>query len=522
MISKNKFQQSGGYYVSDKNMKYTNPAKSTYTPKRGKKNKKQKSNKVSKGIGITLGVIQLIGTALFLFMLFMLNMLPTNYYLIMAAMLGLLSVLTFVTQILSKKNAIFMKIVSILMSCVLFVGSFYINKVTDTFNAISLDDGTAVEINQMVVVVRVDDPAVTIEDAKDYDFGVQFVSDGTQVEETVFAINEELGSEINEVQLGSRDEQASALLAGEVDAIIYNSAYEGIFAEFYEGYSNDTKIIYTYDIEVEKEAFTPEVAVESEAFTVLISGIDVYGPISTNSRSDVNITATINPVTHQILLVTTPRDYYVEIPEVTGGAKDKLTHAGIYGIEASMSTLEQLYGIDIPFYARVNFTSVIEIVDALGGVDVYSEQAFTTYDNVHVVQGMNHFDGVQALSFSRDRYHVDGGDFQRGRNQQAVIEGIINKAISPAILTGAMDIMASVSDNMQTNMSTEQIQELVKTQLTDGASWNIVSMSAEGTGDSQYCYSYSGGPLYVAQPVQSSVDSIKAAIEAVENGEVLQ
>ena len=194
--------------------------------------------------------------------------------------------------------------------------------------------------------------------------------------------------------------------------------------------------------------------------------------------------AVVNPVSHQILLVTTPRDYYVEIPGVSGGQKDKLTHAGIYGVDASMSTLEQLYDTEIQFYARVNFTSLIEIVDALGGVDVESEYAFTTSGDsgrvVNVVQGTNHFNGEEALAFSRERQNVPGGDNQRGKDQQAVITAMIKKMVSPAILTGANGILNSVSGNVETNMSESQIQELIKTQLSDGVSWNITIHGGRG------------------------------------------
>ena len=224
--------------------------------------------------------------------------------------------------------------------------------------------------------------------------------------------------------------------------------------------------------------------------------------------------------------MTTPRDYYVEIPGVSGGQKDKLTHAGIYGVDASMATLEELYDTELEFYARVNFTSLIEIVDALGGVDVESEYAFTTSSDsgmvINVEQGTNHFNGEEALAFSRERQNVPGGDNQRGKDQQAVITAMIKKMVSPAILTGANGILNSVSGNVETNMSQSQIQELIKTQLSEGASWNITSMAAEGTGDNQYCYSYSGAPLYVMQPDQASVDAIKEAITAVENGETLE
>ena len=286
------------------------------------------------------------------------------------------------------------------------------------------------------------------------------------------------------------------------------------------------KVIYQHSIKKELDNTAAQVEVKKDTFSVFISGIDVFGPIETNSRSDVNIVATINPTTHQILLTTTPRDYYVEIPGISGGQKDKLTHAGIYGVDASMRTLSQLYDTEIPFYARVNFTSLIEIVDQLGGVDVESELAFTTSPDsglvMDVAQGTNHFNGQQALAFSRERQNIEGGDNQRGKNQQAVITGLIKKMISPAMLVNANGIINSVSGNVETNMSQDQIQDLIKDQLTQGKAWNIYSVAAAGTGDEQVCFSYGGGALYVMQPDQVSVDTIRSLIDRVENGETLE
>ena len=247
--------------------------------------------------------------------------------------------------------------------------------------------------------------------------------------------------------------------------------------------------------------------------------------MSTKSRSDVNIIATVNPTTKQILLTNTPRDYYVVIPGVSGSTKDKLTHAGIYGVESSMATLENLYDIDIPFYARVNFTSLITLVDAMGGVDVNSEFAFTTSGEggavMNVQKGLNHFDGKQALAFSRERYNLAGGDNQRGKNQMAVIQAMIKKMLTPEMLLKAPDLISQVSDSVETNMAMDQIQELIQTQLNTGGDWNVKTIAAEGTGESNYCYSMPGTALYVMEPDQASVDNIKNEMQAVVNGEIL-
>ena len=507
---------------------YENPAKSVIGS--GKKNgypgnKKghgKRDNQISWTIGVVLGVIQAVASVVFMIALFVLDMLPVKYLAIIAGLLLIALLIVFTSQLLSKKKGIAGKIFSVLMSVILAVGSFYIFKANGTVSEIS---GSGTKVDKVVVAVLADDPAESIQDAKDYSFGVQYALKGEEIQETVGAINEELGSAIAETEYRSVQEQATALHNGDVQAIIYNEAYNGILSEEFGDFGNSIKVIYSHSIETKVENNAAEqVEVKDDTFTVYISGLDVYGAIETNSRSDVNIMAVVNPTSHQILLVTTPRDYYVEIPGISGGELDKLTHAGIYGVDASMATLGQLYDTTIDFYARVNFTSLVEMVDALGGVDVYSEQAFTTSEDtglvMNVVQGENHFNGQQALAFSRERMNVDGGDFQRGKNQQAVITAMIKKAVSPAILVGANGILNSVSGNVDTNMSQDQIQTLIKTQLSDGGAWNIKSVAAEGTGDQQYCFSSPGSLLYVTQPDPNSVASIKAMIDSVENGEV--
>jgi len=477
-------------------------------------------NYISRKIGLCICAVQLIASAVFFVALWLMNLLPAKYVTIIGLVLLLFFVCVVSTQLLSKKKGIAGKVISILLSIGLIFGSYYIFKTTNVIENIS---GGDTKVTKMVVAVKESDPAEKLEDAASYQFGVQYALQRSDVEAAVANINEKLGSQIAAVEYGSVAEQAAALHSGEVQAIIYNDAYSQMLEEGLGEEQENFKVIYTYEVKSKVENKAEQVEVKDETFTVYISGIDVYGAIETNSRSDVNILAVVNPNTHQVLLVTTPRDYYVQIPGISGDMRDKLTHAGIYGVDASMSTLGQLYNTSIEFYARVNFTSLVEMVDALGGIDVISEQAFTTSDDsglvMDVIQGENHFNGEQALAFARERQNVDGGDFQRGRNQQAVITAMIKKAISPAILTGANGLLNSVSGNVDTNMSTEQIQTLVKNQLSEGGAWNIKSMSAEGMGDTQECFSMVGTPLYVTQPDQNSVAAIQTAIAAVKAGE---
>ncbi len=496
---------------------FNNPAKSS--PARGKAKTKGK-RKIGKKIGIFLTILQGILSGVFLWTVFSINLLPTKYLLAVVFIVFMLFMITFATQKRHKGRAMYGKTLSVIMILILSVGSYYIAKVNGAFDNVT---GSSYKIDSIVVAVLKDDAAETIEDAKYYSFGVQYAIGGEDIQQAVESINETLTLDINAVEFASIQDQATALQNGSVKAIIYNEGYTGMLAENFEGYESKIKIIHRYEIKTQITVTQRDFSVTKDTFSVYISGIDVYGAIETNSRSDVNIIATVNPKTHQILLTTTPRDFYVTIPGVSNGQKDKLTHAGIYGVDASIAALENLYDTEIPFYARVNFTSIIEIVDQLGGIDVYSEYEFTTSHNgVYVKAGMNHFNGEEALAFSRERYNVPGGDDQRGKNQQAVIVAMIRKMISPQILMKASGLIDSVSDNVETNMTQKQIQELIKMQLNEGCSWSIYSAAASGTGGSDYTYSMPGTAVYVTYPNQDAVDNIKDLMNRVEEGELLE
>ena len=264
--------------------------------------------------------------------------------------------------------------------------------------------------------------------------------------------------------------------------------------------------------------------ITKEPFVVYLSGVDTRGDLTEKARSDVNILAAVNPVTKQVVLINTPRDYYVDLAGTN--SKDKLTHAGLYGVQTSMDTLGNLYGVDVQHYIRINFAGFINIVDALGGVDVYSDQAFTSvgspgyYDPTTFAEGWNHLDGKAALAFARERHAFKTGDVQRGINQMKVIDAMLNKIKSPALLMGFSKIMDSAADCFVTSLSQNQISALVRMQLSDFAEWNIESYTVTGSsGSSTKCYSAKGQKLYVMKPDESSVAKAKEVIAAVLGGE---
>ena len=247
----------------------------------------------------------------------------------------------------------------------------------------------------------------------------------------------------------------------------------------------------------------------------------MYGKIAQTSRSDVNIIATVNPVTKKVLLTSTPRDYYVPLygengKSVSGGMPDKLTHAGIYGIDCSIGTLEKIYDIKIDYYVRVNFTSLKKIVDLLGGVEVYSDYDFISDWGPHGAgthykfkKGYNKVNGKKALAFCRERHHFANGDYQRGRDHQHMIEAILNKAMSPSILQNFTGLLKESKNMFQTSMSTKKISSLCNMQLNDMAKWKISYANAEGTGAKKTTYSIRSTALYVCEPNYASIEKVK-------------
>ena len=486
-----------------------------------KKQNGSKNNKAKHKIGLGIAGLHFLVLVVFLVFLAIMNVLDMKLLLVIGGALTLLWLAAFLCQF-SDKMHIPGKILSILLCAVMGFGIVAMAQVNSTLGNMTNNE---YKVDKMVVIVKADDSAEKIEDALSYTFGRQNTDVGTEGEKAGKAqeqIESDHGVDLQVKVYDSVDGVVQALYDGDVQAIIMNEAMRNTIEEHFEDFSEDTKILHEviFKTKVEKtEKKTGDVT--KDTFNVYISGIDVYGDISTNSRSDVNIIATINPTTKQVLLTTTPRDYYVEIPGVSSGRKDKLTHAGIYGVDCSMETLEEIYGgIDIDYYVRLNFSGLEKIIDAIGGVTVYSEYSFTSFGH-SFTKGENYMDGETALAFARNRKNVPGGERQRGKNQQQVIKGIIRKITSPSVLANYASILDAVSSCVQTNLSDAQMKSLVKMQLKDNASWNVISLAANGTGGRDYCYSYTGKSLYVMYPDSSTIDYIKGVMNKVHDGETL-
>lgn len=457
--------------------------------------------------------VQLILSLILLVTIINNGLIPMKYIVLSGIILLVMFALTFGLQFAKHKLNILGVFISILVSIGTVIGIAALFHIGNFMKEVG---GAEYKTDNMVVVVRAEDAAETLEDAANYRFGIQTSQDKENNERMLKDMKDKLNREFKTVEYSTVLEEGTALLEGKIDAAIYNEAFTGLLNEVNEGYSDKVRVLYKYGIEtkVEIPEENEQTTSVEEPFNVYISGIDVSGSITTTSRSDVNIIMTVNPNTKKILLTTTPRDYYVQIPEVSGEAKDKLTHAGIYGVDASMRTLGQLYGIDIKYYARVNFTSLITIVDALGGVDVNSEYAFDA-GGYGFKKGINHLNGDAALAFSRERYSFSAGDNQRGKNQEAVLTAILNKAMSPAILKNANEVIAKVGSSVETNMTDKEMAKFINMQLSDNAAWSIESVAASGSGDMLPCYSSGSQPLYVMHPDMAVVGEISNKMQEV-------
>lgn len=307
-----------------------------------------------------------------------------------------------------------------------------------------------------------------------------------------------------------------SMLNGESQAMVFNGVFTNILENEDPDFSSKVKKIYSFKVTQTVETATEQVS--GDSFNIYISGIDTYGPISSVSRSDVNIIMTVNRATHKILLTTTPRDSYVAIADGGQNQYDKLTHAGIYGVNASVHTLENLYGIDISNYIRLNFTSFLQLIDLVGGIDVENTQEFTS-GGYNFPVGTVHLDAEQALIFVRERYSLANGDNDRGKNQEKVIAALIKKLSSPDNLANYQAILTGLEGSIQTDLSLETIMGLVNTQLESGTQFTVESQALTGTGRSDLSsYAMPGSQLYMMEINQDSLEQAKATIQSVLDG----
>ncbi|BBF43364.1 exopolysaccharide biosynthesis transcriptional activator EpsA [Lachnospiraceae bacterium KM106-2] len=473
-------------------------------------------------VGMILVILESILSLGFIGMLFALNVLSTSMVSIMAVFLIAVDAFLILTQ-MTKKTHKAGKVIATILGIIFAMGSFYLFKTYSTLGKVSAQDYQIVSVS---AIAMKKDSANTVKDALGYTFGIIGVNDRENTDNTIKSIESEYSTTLKTKEYSDATTLVDALYNGEVKAILFNEANRSMVLEAHDDFDDATKVLGSIENKKKLENDKAASDVTKEAFSVYISGIDTKGKVSATSRSDVNILGTVNPVTKQILLISTPRDYYVTLPN-SNGVKDKLTHAGIYGVDCSMGTLETLYDTDVNYYVRVNFTGFEKIVDALGGVTVHSDYTFTSDWGPSFVKGDNKVNGKQALAFARQRHDyfrgkktgLVGGDNQRGRDQQYLIKAIINKATSPSILANFSGLMDSVAESVETNMKSSEITDLVKMQLSDMSGWDIVMINATGTGSKSTTFSMPSTRSYVMVPDEASVSAAKKMVDKVIAGE---
>lgn len=473
--------------------------------------KKLKKNLLYKIVSILLVISSLV----FLGLLFYMDLLPTKYCLIILLIIFIFDIFNIFLINLKRLKKKIKKVLSIFMIIAILLltfGSFYIAK---TLGVLLNNGDSKYKLEHYSVIVLKDSSYEKLKDIEGETLG--YYQNSTAADEANNKLREEINVEFEAYQ--TSDTLLNDLLNSEIDVILVEDSIKNIMEEETPDFESLTKVIYTFTIKVKVESTLKEVDVTKEPFAIYVSGIDTYGEISSVSRSDVNMVMVVNPKIRQILLISIPRDYYVQLHGTTG-TKDKLTHAGIYGIDMSIQTIEDLLELDINYYAKVNFTSVIDIVDALDGVDVYSEYTFVSYSGYSFKKGLNSVNGEQALDFVRTRKAFSNGDRQRGKNQQALIEALIRKATNKSIITKYNSLLNAIDGKYQTNMSIKKITSLIKMQLNDMSSWNITSYSLSGKDSHNYTYTYNQ-LLYVMEPDQDSVLEAIELINKVINGEQL-
>jgi LCP family protein required for cell wall assembly len=478
-------------------------------------------------LGIVLVMLQLIATLLFSFEIIELNILPANYLIGLLVILGLLWLYSFTSQF--NRAHILGKFLAILLTVVMSFGFFASDKVNATFNKIS---GNIITTSDVIdIVVLAEDSAASISDTVGYTYGYNENVEGSLIKKAIDKIQTDDACTIASKGYSNWGDLINKLYENsEIKVIAVSTGLKSSLNEDYDGFNEKTKVIDSVRITKQVTISKGSVVAKNAPFIVYISGSDSYGSIADKGRSDVNLLAVINPETRQVLLLSTPRDYYVTIQRLMEdgsvvSGKDKLTHAGNSGIEYSMKALNDLYGIDINYYYKINFTGCVNVINALGGITINSSVAFTngweaSEKTYKFVVGANECDGEKTLAFVRERKAFADGDIQRGKNQEAAITGIIEKATSPAILANYASVLDAVGDMVLTNMPTEVMTNLIKSQLSDSTAWNVQSYSVGyTTSGSMYCELY-GNYASCLTPDYDDINTAIKLINKIENDEI--
>ena len=465
------------------------------------------------------------------------GILPTNYLIMLIALMVvvtlIIALLMFIPGKKRKRNAVYTIrrtigiMLTVVAAVVFLIGTQMLTKLDNTVKDIAAPKTAT---SKFAVYVMENDSAKEITDAAAYTFAVSDSFDGENLQKAITALQQETSIVPQTVNNETVFEAVDALYTGQVNGMIMSEAYVSVLddMEDYADFNNKTRILYEIPIVIEQQETTPSVDTPetpaltssiTEPFILYLSGSDTREKTLEVSRSDTNILFVCNPQTKEILLVNTPRDYYVENP-AKGNGYDKLTHCGLYGLTNSMQALGTLYGVDVNHYMQINFTGFETLVDAIGGIDItVDETIYTNEGNVLLEPGTTTIDGAHALLFSRLRKTLADGDNDRGRNQMKVIKAIIDKASAANVISNYNDILASLQGMFDTSISYDQIAEFIKLILQDtGTPWNINSYSVTGEGGMNVTASTGSQSLYVTYPDAYAVSSASMLINQVLSG----
>ena len=475
-------------------------------------NRKQKrtGKKMWGMVNIGLTILYTVLVAFLLFIMFNYNFLSFRFLniIITIGLLVVLAISIFLQK--AKKSTLVTTIILVVFSLISLVGVFGFKQMIDITNR--MNQTAAFSEVEMSIVVPKDSDIKDVNQLTTVQAPTKV--DKNNVDTLMSALKKDKKVDVKVDDVASYQEAYDNLKSGKSKAMVLSGSYASLLESVDSNYASHLKTIYTYKIKTKNNNSAKQV--DSKVFNIYISGIDTYGSISTVSRSDVNIIMTVNMNTHKILLTTTPRDAYVKIPDGGADQYDKLTHAGIYGVETSEKTLENLYGIKIDYYARINFTSFLKLIDQLGGVTVHNDQAFTSlHGKFDFPVGDIQMNSEQALGFVRERYSLNGGDNDRGKNQEKVISAIVNKLASLNSVSNFTSIVNNLQDSVQTNMSLDTINALANTQLDSGSKFTVASQAVTGTGSTGQLTSYAmpNSSLYMMKLDDSSVESASQAIK---------
>ena len=475
-------------------------------------NRKQKrtGKKMWGMVNIGLTILYTVLVAFLLFIMFNYNFLSFRFLniIITIGLLVVLAISIFLQK--TKKSPLVTTVVLVIFSLVSLVGIFGFKQMIDITNR--MNQTAAFSEVEMSIVVPKDSDIKDVSQLTSVQAPTKV--DKNNIDTLMSALKKDKKVDVKVDDVASYQEAYDNLKSGKSKAMVLSGSYASLLESVDSNYASNLKTIYTYKIKKKNNNSAKQV--DSKVFNIYISGIDTYGSISTVSRSDVNIIMTVNMNTHKILLTTTPRDAYVKIPDGGADQYDKLTHAGIYGVETSEKTLENLYGIKIDYYARINFTSFLKLIDQLGGVTVHNDQAFTSlHGKFDFPVGDIQMNSEQALGFVRERYSLDGGDNDRGKNEEKVISAIVNKLASLNSVSNFTSIVNNLQDSVQTNMSLDTINALANTQLDSGSKFTVTSQAVTGTGSTGQLTSYAmpNSSLYMMKLDDSSVESASQAIK---------